>query len=245
MDIKSPFEGIKTYDKYWKLWALTAGLVLLHFPVVLLIIFVEKWLYLDFTAIEANIPMQVVIGLAALSVLSDLGVSWRAALADWRARFLPDAVKALKYFGGYLLVLGGVVAVALAAYLAFGETAVESSIQPMLSKGTEEGAMLRTAAASPLRMIFSVFGVCVVAPVVEELFFRRIFYTTVRARHGFWFSAFWSGLFFALAHGASAPALLPVGMYFCWVYERERRLPVNILLHSLINALMIAVRLNI
>lgn len=245
MDAKSPFEGIKTYDKYWKLWALTGGLVLLHFPVALLLIFVERWLYLDFTAIESNIPMQAAIGLAALSVLSDLGVDWRTALADWRAKFLPDFGKALKYFGGYLLVMAAVVAVAMAAYLAFGETAVESAIQPMLSKGTEEGAMLRTAAASPLRMLVSVFGVCVVAPVVEELFFRRIFYTTVRARHGFWFSAFWSGFFFALAHGAAAPALLPVGMYFCWVYERQRRLPVNILLHSLVNVLMIAVRLNI
>lgn len=245
METKSPFEGIKTYDKYWKLWALTAGLVLLHFPVALLIIFVERWLYLDFTAIESNIPMQAAIGLAALSVLSDLGVSWRDALADWRRSLLPDALKGLKYFGGYLLVLGGVVAVAMVAYLAFGETAVESAVQPMLSKGTQEGAMLRTAAASPLRMIVSVFGVCVVAPVVEEVFFRRIFYTTVRARHGFWFSAFWSGLFFALAHGAAAPAILPVGMFFCWVYERERRLPVNIILHSLVNVLMIAVRLNI
>jgi membrane protease YdiL (CAAX protease family) len=245
MDAKNPFEGIKTYDSYLKLWALTAGLALLHLPVLLLVVFVERWLYMDFTSIESMIPVQLVIGLAALSVLSDLGVDWRAALADWRRRFLPDALKALKYFGGYLLILSGIVAVAAAAYLLFGESAVERTVQPMLEKGAKESAMLHTASASYLRMLVSVFGVCVAAPVAEELFFRRIFYTAVRARNGFWFSAFWSGLFFALGHGAAAPALLPVGIYFCWVYERERRLAVNILLHSLVNALMVAVRLNL
>lgn len=244
METKSPFEGIKTYDKYWKLWALTAGLALLHFPVILLVVFVEKWLYVDFSSIESMMPVQAVMGLAAVSVLSDLGVSWRAALADWRRNLAADALKGLKYFAGYLLVLAAVVAVMFAAYLLFGEKTVETAAGPMIARGAKEAAMFQTAAASPLRLLLAALGACVLAPVVEELFFRRIFYTTVRARNGFWFSAFWSGLFFALGHGWAAPALLPVGMYFCWVYEKERRLPVNIILHSLVNVLMITAHLN-
>lgn len=243
MDAKSPFEGIKIFDNYRRLWGLTAVLALLHFPVVLLVVLVEKGFYLDFNSIESMIPVQVAIGLAALSVLSDLGVDWRAALADWRRNFAADALKGFKYFGGYLLVLGSIVAVLFSAYLLFGEQAVESAAQPMIARGAKEAAMFQTAAASPLRLLLAVLGACVLAPVVEELFFRRIFYTAVRARNGFWFSAFWSGLFFALGHGWSAPALLPVGIYFCWVYERERRLPVNIIMHSLVNILMITAHL--
>lgn len=241
---KSPFEGIKTYENYLKLWSLTAGLALLHLPAALLVVLAERSLSLDFTSLESMIPVQLLIGFAAWRVLAGLGVSWRGALADWRRNLAPDALKGLKYFGGYLLVLAGIVSVAFAAYLLFGEAAVESAVQPMLERGAKETAMIHTAASSPLRLLAALLGACVLAPVAEELFFRRIFYTTVRARNGFWFSSFWSGLFFALGHGWAAPALLPVGIYFCWVYERERRLPVNILLHSLVNLLMLAVRLN-
>ena len=71
--------------------------------------------------------------------------------------------------------------------------------------------------------------------VAEELLFRRILFAALRARKGFWASALISGLAFALFHGKTALLVFPVGVYLCWVYERERRLPVNILLHGLIN----------
>lgn len=125
-----------------------------------------------------------------------------------------------------------------------GEQGVKEAMAPINASTEKESVMLKQAAAvSPLRVLFSVFSACVLAPLAEELYFRRIFYTTVRARNGFWFSAFWSGLFFALFHGAAAPLLLPVGIYFCWVYERERRLPVNIMLHSMVNVVMIGNRM--
>lgn len=238
MEEKNPFAGIKTYDSYWMLWGLTALLLLLHFPVVLVMLLVQRAVGAEFTSFEMNIPIQLVIGGVSAFMLHEMGVSWRGVLADWRRQFLPDLFKALKYFGGYMVVVALMVAVLLGAYLLLGER-MEAAMAPVTAYGETEGEMVRAAGSSPLRMLVSFFGICLVAPVVEELYFRRIFFTTLRARGGFWFSAVLSGLVFALTHGAAAPMLLPVGIYACWVYERERRLPVNIMLHSMVNFLMI------
>lgn len=239
MEEKNPFEGIRTYDNYGRLWALTAVIVLLHFAVMVPVVLLEKYSRLRFTSLEGMIPVFLAVGAVSAAVLSGIGVSWRDAAADWRRNLPADALKALKYFGGYLLVVLGVMAGLMAAWWLLGTGGWENLMRPVTSRAAAEGAGLKAAAAvSYLRMAPAVLSACVLAPVVEELFFRRIFFTTVRRRNGFWFSAFWSGLFFAVCHGAAAPILLPVGVYFCWVYERERRLPVNIMLHALVNVTM-------
>lgn len=238
MEGKNPFAGIKTYDSCWKLWGLTALLLLLHFPVVMAMLLVQRAVGAEFTSFEMNIPVQLVIGGVSAFMLHEMGVNWRGVLADWKRQFLPDLLKAFKYFGGYIIVVAVMVAILLGAYLLLGER-MEAAMSPVTAYGAKEGDMLRAAGSSPLRMLVSLFGVCLVAPVAEELYFRRIFFTTLRVRGGFWPSAVLSGLVFALTHGAAAPMLLPVGIYACWVYERERRLPVNIMLHSMINFLMV------
>ncbi|OGR66023.1 MAG: hypothetical protein A2X31_12445 [Elusimicrobia bacterium GWB2_63_22] len=240
MEEKNPFEGIKTYDRYGRLWGLTAAIVLLHFVVMLPVVLVEKHTGLRFSSLESMIPVFLAIGAVSALVMSGMGVSWRSALADWRRNLGGDALKALKYFGGYALVALCIAGVLFSVWWFLGDSGMEKLLQPVTERASSEGAALQAAASvSYLRLSLSVLSACVLAPVAEELFFRRIFYTTVRLRNGFWFSAFWSGLFFAVCHGAAAPILLPVGIYFCWVYERERRLPVNILLHSLVNVTML------
>ena len=244
MEEKNPFEGIKTYDGYGRLWGLTAAIVLLHFAVMVPVVLVEKYTGLKFSSLEGMLPVFLAVGVVSALVMAGMGVSWRDALADWRRNFREDTLKALKYFGGYALVALCIAAVLFAAWRLLGDGGMEQLLQPVTDRASREGAALQAAASvSYFRLSLSVISACVLAPVAEELFFRRIFYTTVRLRNGFWFSAFWSGLFFAACHGAAAPILLPVGVYFCWVYERERRLPVNIMLHSLVNAAMLAVRM--
>jgi len=240
MEEKSPFEGIKTYDKYARLWALTAAIITLQALVTVFTVLAERRFNLTFTPFEDIIPALLAMGLLSFSVLSALGVSWRAALSDWRRHLGGDALKALKYFGGYALIAAGIAAVLMAVWWFLGDAGIQRLLKPVTEKASAESVLLRqTASVSYFRPLLSVFSACALAPVAEELFFRRIFYTAVRARRGFWFSAFWSGLVFALFHGAAVLIMLPVGIYFCWVYERERRLPVNILLHSLVNVVML------
>lgn len=81
--------------------------------------------------------------------------------------------------------------------------------------------------------------VIVLAPVVEEFFFRGFFYTALRTRFGVLSAAAIDGLVFGGIHvvtGAEAvPLLAALGFAFCLVYERTGSLWPVIVLHALNN----------
>ncbi|OIN99728.1 MAG: hypothetical protein COX65_07735 [Elusimicrobia bacterium CG_4_10_14_0_2_um_filter_56_8] len=242
MEDKNPFEGVKTCGNYTRLWQLTGFVLFLQVIVSVIVAEYERRHGLNFSTFEAIVPALLATGLVSWLMLRGLGVSWRAARDDWSQNALGDIKKSFKYFGGYVLVMLILFAGLLAAYWYWGDW-LQKITQPQADKNTNENALLQAAAAvSQWRLVLVLFSACVVAPIVEEVFFRRIVYTAIRLKNKFWFSAFWSGLLFAVFHGAAAPFILPVGMYFCWVYERERRLPVNILLHSLVNLTMVTLK---
>lgn len=85
--------------------------------------------------------------------------------------------------------------------------------------------------------------VVLVAPVVEELFFRGFCFRAVRNRFGFVVAAGAVSTIFGLLHytGPDTLVLIPplifLGVLFCWLYERTGSLWPSILLHLLNNAL--------
>ena len=94
------------------------------------------------------------------------------------------------------------------------------------------------------------FVVIVLAPIVEEFFFRGFIYRTLRntlvgattVRVGIVLAAVLDGLLFGLVHTTNTPiAILPVlavlGMAFCLVYERTGSLFAVIALHATVNTL--------
>ncbi|HAN03875.1 MAG TPA: hypothetical protein DCW72_07585 [Elusimicrobia bacterium] len=242
MEAKNPFEGILTYGHYGRLWALSAAVILLQAGASLLALAAGRRWGFELNSFEAYIPALLATGLVSAAVLRGLGVSWRSALADWYRGFPRDAALALKYFGGYAL-MGLTLAAVLLALALLGGDGARTAMAPMSEQSAAEAVTLNGAvSASWLRALPALLAAFLLGPAVEELFFRRILYTAVRRRSGFWPAALLSGLVFALFHGASAPVILPVGVYFCWVYERERRLPVNIMLHALVNAVSVSLK---
>lgn len=230
MEPVNPFEGIKTYDSYGRLLGLTLFVFFLQVLAATLAYAAGNIFGFELPGMEAFLPSMLVSIWACWAALAGLGVSWRGALADWNAKALPDAAKTCKYFGGYLLL----VAVMAAAAIVFVKVSGLGS--GVFGSGPAEAeAVMEEAATGRLRFLLHLFVVCALTPVAEELLFRRILFTALRARKGFWASALISGLAFALFHGKTALLVFPVGVYLCWVYEKERRLPVNILLHGLIN----------
>ena len=106
-------------------------------------------------------------------------------------------------------------------------------------------AAARTAMnVSGTRFFFTLLSFCVLAPAGEELLFRRIIYTTLRKKMSFLRALFISSVFFAVTHGAAAPLVFPASLLLGYVYEKKRRLPVNIMLHALINLFALCVRLS-
>ncbi len=84
--------------------------------------------------------------------------------------------------------------------------------------------------------------VVVVAPIFEELIFRGILYSTLRAKFGVPASLIGSALIFALAHGYGPTAFLTVfwsGMLWAWIYERTGSLIPGMCAHAINNGLVV------
>ena len=91
----------------------------------------------------------------------------------------------------------------------------------------------------PVTLAGLIFLAIVVAPVVEELFFRGFAFPALRPQLGLWGAAAASALLFGLAH-ISLGLLLPtasLGLLLVYVYVRTGSLWSSILLHSSFNAI--------
>ncbi len=88
---------------------------------------------------------------------------------------------------------------------------------------------------------------CLVAPVVEEVLFRRIVHSTLRRRMSFMPAAVISSALFAAVHMDpwKAPALFVLGMMLSWVYESRRGLLAPIIYHAIHNTLAVVMLLSI
>ncbi|MEX2276092.1 MAG: CPBP family intramembrane glutamic endopeptidase [Actinomycetota bacterium] len=94
--------------------------------------------------------------------------------------------------------------------------------------------------------VVTVVFVCVVAPIVEEFYFRGVLFRSIRDRYGAVLGVVASGLLFGLVHvgvdGGSLTSnlllqipLAVVGMGFAIVYERRRNLAAPIAAHMMFN----------
>ena len=88
-------------------------------------------------------------------------------------------------------------------------------------------------------LVFVGVMVIVVAPFVEEFFFRGFFYGALRTRFGILAAAAIDGLVFGAIHAFSGPEAVPplavLGFVFCLIYERTGSLWPVIVLHALNN----------
>ncbi len=95
---------------------------------------------------------------------------------------------------------------------------------------------------SAVALVASLILVCVLAPVVEEFFFRGFFYAALRNWRGVAPAAIITGVIFGLIHAGSSPveALLPLaalGIVLCLLYEKTGSLYPCIALHAINNCL--------
>jgi membrane protease YdiL (CAAX protease family) len=79
-----------------------------------------------------------------------------------------------------------------------------------------------------------------VGPLVEELFFRGLFFGALRQRQSFWPAALLTALSFGLGHGLvmGLPTAL-MGLYFCYQVERDDSLIPALMLHAANNTLAV------
>jgi membrane protease YdiL (CAAX protease family) len=118
----------------------------------------------------------------------------------------------------------------------------------MLLRGSLQSLQNRAQIFAPsaqfswLDFAVTLFGVGVLAPISEELYFRGLIHRWLQPRFKFWIRVLISTSFFALAHFDSAAVVASsfiLGLACAVVCERSRSLWMSILLHAFNNSLAI------
>lgn len=128
-----------------------------------------------------------------------------------------------------------------AAYSALVDPTAEQEVTDSLGAGDGTAGLVAAGAM-----------VIVIAPFVEETFFRGFFYRALRTRYPVLVAAVVDGLVFGAIHygfdGADGLLILPplafLGAIFCLVYEKTGTLWATIGLHSLNNAIAFSAQAN-
>ncbi len=195
---------------------------------------------------QATLTIYLVQGivflLAAFWAGSTLGINFKTTLFNYNANIKNDFKVALKYFFVYSLfevvVLGVIVLIAVSLWkmdlfdmAAFNRV---NTVRPL--RQPELTYLYNLVIGSPFKFILYLFTICILNPISEEIFFRRFLYVSLRHKVSFLPSLIVSSLLFSAVHlGAGAPTTFIVGLFLGWIYERHQSLPVNIMVHGLIN----------
>ena len=90
---------------------------------------------------------------------------------------------------------------------------------------------------NPFALLFFIVQVGVIAPFVEELFFRGFLYNALKKRLGLSFAVIITTLFFALSHQELLHfiPIVSIGLLLVYVYERSGSLWTAVVVHSIHN----------
>lgn len=156
-----------------------------------------------------------------LVLLSRLGADFGASLRGYAENILRD------------LLTGAALAAAL---MLLGAAMAHLGVSGQIGDGP--GTMLKKFSIifpGPAGIAAAYLVGAVIAPLYEELFFRRLLYVSLRKRYPVGRAVFLGGLLFGLLHLHALIYASLVGMALCLAYEKTRRLDVVIFAHVINN----------
>lgn len=83
------------------------------------------------------------------------------------------------------------------------------------------------------------FSYCLLVPITEEIFFRRLLYVSLRQRYGLFRAISTNSILFGLIHPDAVLFTILFGLIQCLVYERFGRVSINITSHLIFNSAVI------
>ncbi len=179
------------------------------------------------------------IGLGIVYAMrSKYGISVETTLKLWNADLHTALGKACKYLGLYfvfmvLLFAMAVLGCRLAVSMGLVDLATLENIAAMYDADPLNGTA---------HFNFSFFDLAtlniitfLLAPVFEEVIYRRFLYAWFRKRMSVLPSVIFGALIFGLGHGIYFVQATIAGVFLCYFYEKERNLLINILVHIGIN----------
>lgn len=179
----------------------------------------------------------------AYLALSLLGTNIKSVYSCFSACSARSIKLAAKYFLFYLLAAAALIgALSLMAMLAmklglfsldaFNDYHARATAEKLVEKNYLRDVLI----GSPVRFLIFLFSTCILIPIEEEIFTRRLFYMSLRRRLGVYASLALSSLAFGIAHlGAAAVPAFVFSIFLGWIYEKHQDLTANIIVHGLIN----------
>lgn len=164
-----------------------------------------------------------------------LGIPLKALFTNYwqnKRNHFKTALKYLFIYIGFFILIVGAAGGILTLFDSFLKTGRPEIISNLGM--SEDLARFRQAYASFPKLSVFFLGSCFFAPIIEELFYRRLLFTELRQIFTFPIALLVSSLVFGLFHGNFLLAFIS-GAYFACVYEKEKNLSINIILHAFLN----------
>lgn len=183
--------------------------------------------------------------LGGLLALSRAGIKLK--ILNFKKDIKADIKIALKYFSGYILavalfigIASSIIILLLKMDLFTIDTFNNYRANLIGDKLTQKSYLSDVIIYFPIRFFLYLFATCVLIPMEEEIFMRRLLYVSLRHKMSFFPSLIISSVIFAITHlGIATIFAFIVGIFLGWIYEKHQSLPVNIMVHGLINFLTV------
>lgn len=147
------------------------------------------------------------------------------------AEFGLHVIRPLRSLGGAVGLIGLYAVMLVSLFVLVAPFAADSG-----------GGIVPGGASTAWTIAFVALGT-VVAPVLEELFYRGFMFQALRQGRGTWGAAAISSVAFAAAHFEFSPVALAdralIGIGLCWLFARTGRLVPGMFAHSINNAIVI------
>jgi len=129
---------------------------------------------------------------------------------------------------------------AYAGQIIAGWIELELGIKPE-SQNTQQ--LMEIAKATPAFIII----IALIAPILEEIIFRKIIFGSLYKISNFWIAALSSSLVFALVHWDFIHILKysAMGFVFAFLYVKTKRIIVPIIAHMMMNLIVVLIQYNI
>lgn len=179
----------------------------------------------SFALLYSKIITSSVLLFYSLFLLAKQGVNFSERLAAYKKHARQDLVVSLIVAGAGILL-----AFLMTHFNLLGRVySVNSVVLENLLSGSGERLPY-----SGLALTF--FNYCLLGPVMEEVFFRRLLYVSLRQRYGRLSSIILNSMIFGLIHPDAVLFIFLFGVIQCYVYERFCRVSINITSHLLYNS---------
>jgi len=184
---------------------------------------------------------------AAFWAVSSINIDLKMAFKKASSNAGSDVKLAFKYFVIYILVISAIFSIIGSICLVLIKTDIIafSKFTTFFNKPQAIGDGQRyfhdVLIKSPFKLVVYFFSTCILIPIEEEVFFRRLLYVSLRHKMIFWRSLFVSSLVFSAVHISGAVTALMAGLFLGWIYEKHQNLSVNIAVHGLINFAVTAI----